>query len=145
MKFIRRDLPTNPKVKLFLADYNIFESDLIDLLILQVDDKKLEFWLIVLMALLTSAPSEELDINEKKKLYTSLRKYKKAMLRRETLNTLTLHIAEYFKTEPENRLKAHNQMIEFIIIFLRNILQIPDDLDDQENLHEHFLVLMIKE
>ena len=76
---------------------------------------------------------------------TALRNYKRAMLRRETLNTLTLHIAEYFKTEPENRLKAHIQMVQFIILLLRNILQIPNDPNENSYLHEHFLILMIKE
>lgn len=50
---IRRDSPNNPKVKLILANYNLFESDLIDLLMLQLEDKKLSFWLLALMATLT--------------------------------------------------------------------------------------------
>lgn len=36
VKFIRKDVPNNPKSKMILADYNIVESDLLELLILQV-------------------------------------------------------------------------------------------------------------
>ena len=35
VKHIKADSPVNPKAKLIMADYNLFESDLIDLLILQ--------------------------------------------------------------------------------------------------------------
>lgn len=36
VKFIRYDSPSNPKARFILADYNIIETDLLELLILQV-------------------------------------------------------------------------------------------------------------
>lgn len=58
IKFIRSDPPANPKTRLILSSFNIVESDLVELLILQVEDKKLSFWLIALLALLTAKVSE---------------------------------------------------------------------------------------
>ena len=52
-------------MKLILSHYNIVESDLIELLLLQVDDKKLSFWLVALLALMTSSPSDELIPDDK--------------------------------------------------------------------------------
>jgi len=60
VKFIRQDVPSNPRSRLILCEYNIVESDLLQLLVLQVEDKKLSFWLVALLALLTSKPSDEL-------------------------------------------------------------------------------------
>jgi hypothetical protein len=48
---------------------------------LQVDDKKLSFWLIALLALMTHKPSEELLEEEKSKLYKALREYKSAFVK----------------------------------------------------------------
>lgn len=61
VKFIRRDSPYNPKTRLILADYNIIESDLLKLLPIQVDDKKLSFWIIALLALMTAKPIDDLN------------------------------------------------------------------------------------
>jgi hypothetical protein len=38
---------------MILTDFNIVESDLLELLVLQVEDKKLSFWIIALLQLLT--------------------------------------------------------------------------------------------
>jgi hypothetical protein len=53
VKFIKQDAPSNPKARMILTDYNIVESDLLELLVLQVEDKKLSFWIIALLHLLT--------------------------------------------------------------------------------------------
>lgn len=81
VKFIRNDVPDNPKVKLILSQYNIVETDLIELLLLQVEDKKLSFWIIALLALITSKPSEELMSEEKEKLDKALREYKRSFVK----------------------------------------------------------------
>lgn len=57
MKYIRKDVPENPKVSLILSDLNIIESDLIKILVLHAEDKKLSFWLLALMSYLTAKPS----------------------------------------------------------------------------------------
>ena len=53
MKFIRRDSVARPLTRLILAGFNIVDSDLLELLVLQYEDKKLSFWVIALLALLT--------------------------------------------------------------------------------------------
>jgi len=58
VKFIRRDSPVRPKSRLIISDYNIVETDLLELLILQYEDKKLSFWIVALLALLTNAPHD---------------------------------------------------------------------------------------
>ena len=42
-----------PLTRLILAGFNIVDSDLLELLVLQYEDKKLSFWIIALLALLT--------------------------------------------------------------------------------------------
>lgn len=109
---------------MILSSYNIVETDLIELLLLQVEDKKLSFWIIALLALITSKPSDELIDDDKQKLGKALREYKRSFVKHECLTILTIHIADYFRTEVKQ--KAHFQMLEFIIMLLRNLLQISD-------------------
>jgi len=82
VKFIRRDSPYNPKTRIILAEYNIIESDLLKLLPLQVDDKKLSFWIIALLALLTAKPIDDLNPDEHKIINDSLRAYKQSFIDR---------------------------------------------------------------
>jgi hypothetical protein len=67
---------------MILADYNIVESDLLKLLPLQVDDKKLSFWIIALLALLTAKPIDDLNPEETATIYKSLRAYKQSFIDR---------------------------------------------------------------
>ena len=55
-----------------------------------------------------------------------------------------VHIADYYKTPEAERLRAHHQMIEFIILLIRNLVQIPNS-SKHPNLHNHFLASFIKE
>jgi hypothetical protein len=55
-----------------------------------------------------------------------------------------VHIADYFKTPKESRQKAHYQMLEYIILLIRNLLQIPDSKADKKALHNHFLTTLIR-
>ena len=125
---MRNDAHDNPKTKMILADYNIVETDLVELLLLQVEDKKLSFWIIALLALITNKPSEELVDDDKYKLNKAARDYKRSFVKHECLTILTMHIADYFKTDKKQ--KAHYQMLEFIILLIRNLLQIPDSPND---------------
>jgi hypothetical protein len=40
---------------------------------------------------------------------------------------LTLHIADYVKLEKQNRYQSHEQMLEFSILLIRNLVKIDDD------------------
>jgi hypothetical protein len=50
-------------------------------LVLQVEDKKLSFWIIALLALLTAKPSDDLTPDEKEKLMNCLREYKNSFVK----------------------------------------------------------------
>jgi hypothetical protein len=67
-----------------------------------MEDKKLSFWLIALMTLLTAAPSEGCSEDERKMLNEANRAYKRAFLRKECLHTLLVHFADYFQTPVKN-------------------------------------------
>ncbi len=144
VKFIRQDSPFNPKTRLILADMNIIESDLLKLLPLQVDDKKLSFWIIALLALMTAKPSDELNPEEQAKLTQSLLAYKQSFIDRQCFQILIVHMADFYRTPEQERTRAHVQMQQFIILLLRNLAQIPND-KKRPNLHNHFLAAIIKE
>jgi hypothetical protein len=124
VKHIRKDIPENPKVCLILAQFNIIESDLIKILLLHAEDKKLSFWLLALMSYLTMHPHDNLSPADHDTLARALREYKKTFMKNEGITYLILHISDYVKTPLENRQKAHFQLMEFIIILIRNLLQI---------------------
>lgn len=145
VKHIRKDLPANPKVKLILSQFNIVESDLIKLLVLHGEDKKLSFWLLALFSYLTNRPSDDLLESEKISLNNALKEYKKTFMRNEGITYLILHISDIVRLSNEERKKAHLKMVEFIITLIRNFLQfrVPDV--QQDELHSHFLVAILKE
>lgn len=58
---------------------------------------------------------------------------------------MILHISDYVKTPAEKRQKAHIQMMEFIVLLLRNLLQYRTSGVGPDELHSHFLVAMLKE
>lgn len=57
---------------------------------------------------------------------------------------MIVHIADYYKTPEQNRLRPHMQMMEFIILLLRNLVQIPLS-EKYPDLHNHLLAAFIKE
>lgn len=74
----------------------------------------------------------------------SLRNYKQSFIDRECFEVLSMHIADFYSTPEDKRLRAHYQMQEFIILLLRNLAQIPNS-EKHPNLHNHFLAALIKE
>ena len=72
VKYLRSDKPNKPFAKIILSDFQIVESDLLQLLILHVQDKKLSFWLIILFTLLTEKPHEDLPKIQFDKINNSL-------------------------------------------------------------------------
>ena len=81
MKNIRRDVPENPKANLILSQFNIVESDLIKILVLHAEDKKLSFWLLALLSYITTKPSDNLLESDKDKLNSALYEYKKSFMK----------------------------------------------------------------
>lgn len=143
VKFIKQDAPSSPKARMILTDFNIVESDLLELLVLQVEDKKLSFWIIALLQLLTEKPNEDLTAEEKEKINENLCEYKNSFVKHECFQILMVHIADFYKTSEEERLRAHYQMMEFIIKLIRNLVQIQNN-EKHPSLHNHFLAGFIK-
>lgn len=75
----------------------MLESDLLEILLTQVEDKKLSFWVIVLISMLTNAPGEMAAQDDKDALNKANREYKKSFLRKEVLHTLIIHLSDVFK------------------------------------------------
>ncbi len=96
-----------------------------------------------MLALITNKPIDDIIEDDRQKLNKAARDYKRSFVKHECLTILTMHIADYFKTETKQ--KAHYQMLEFIILLIRNLLQIPDSSSDGEALHNHFLTTLIRE
>lgn len=55
-----------------------------------------------------------------------------------------VHIADFYKTPEGERLRAHYQLMEFIIVLVRNLVQIPNS-EKFPHLHNHFLAAFVKE
>ena len=83
-----------------MMDFNIIETDLAQLLMLHVDDKKLSFFVLYLMRLLTNPPPEDTDPETKETLNKKMLEYKLAIIKSEVLTTLMIHIADVFKLAP---------------------------------------------
>lgn len=66
-------------------------------------------------------------------------------MKNEGVTYLILHISDYVKTPSEKLQKAHIQMMEFIIILLRNLLQFRSSDVGSDELHSHFLLAILKE
>lgn len=45
----------------------------------------------------------------------------------------------------ERRKNAHSQLVEFILLLMKNLLQIGSGEDEYQYIHDQFLVNMIKE
>lgn len=58
VKYLRRDDPDDPFVKIKLGYWNVMEQDLIKLLIGAPQDKKLAYFLVANMVLLTEFPQD---------------------------------------------------------------------------------------
>lgn len=124
VKYIRGDKPSAPYAKIILNEYNIIESDLIQLLILHVQDQRLSFWLIILLSSLTEKVHEDVPIAQAEKLSESLLAIKEAFIRNECFTIIMLHIADFLKIKSEDRFPVHMQMVEFSILLIRNLLQV---------------------
>jgi hypothetical protein len=110
---------------------------------LQVQDKKLSFWIIVLLVLLTNPLDPDVPEDQKTTLETSLEQYKLSFVKSECLTILVIHIADFFKIEREKRFEAHYQMLEYCLSLIRNLLTIKD-LDKEETVHHRLLLTMVR-
>lgn len=88
----------------------------------QPQDKKLSYYLLVLLVHLTEYPSDSCP--ESQAIVDALRQYKYNFLKKDVMTTLMNHLVECI--EKEQKSKPQEQMIELIIVLLRNILQVPD-------------------
>jgi hypothetical protein len=112
-------------VRLELGRLNILQSDLLELLITQPQDKVLSYYIILLLVHLTELP----DTSNKNylEILTILRSYKQSFLRKDVMRTLMEHVASCLGVTTEGvtlsaSSKAHASMVEVIVVLIRNIL-----------------------
>jgi len=144
----KKDSPELMPVRVQLGKWNILQSDLIELLLTHPQDKILSYYLIILMVQLTEFPLAESP--HFTQVVEFLRVYKESFLRKDAIKTLMAHLADCL--EARERGRTHEQMIELIVVLLRNLLQVPDRPESggtanelEKNLHFHTLVNFIRE
>ncbi|EAR94710.2 Yip1 domain protein (macronuclear) [Tetrahymena thermophila SB210] len=163
IRLCRKDDSDEPLARKKLAVWKTFENDLIQLLLTQYQDKKLAFYLILLMVNLTEQPTKTCVI--KNELRDALYEYKLSFLKPQVIGTLMQHLGDCIENHQmmllrkqttrekgKNETKAHEQMIELIVILIKNILAIRDspynDSNHNEiyrNMHFHLLCQMKRE
>lgn len=141
-KLLKNERPEWPTAKLYLCRYNIIQSDLLELLLSQVLDRKISFWVMVLLSLMTSPPSDNLTLEDTETIKKANIEYKKSLLRREVWNTLLIHMTQIF--ESKHQIDANEQAFEAVFTLLRNCLVI-ENTEHDNFLHESFLLNLLRE
>ena len=135
IRIVKKDDPDHPFARIELSKWNILVSDLIPLILTQPQDKKLSFYVIVLLVQITEFPSQvcyKADF-----LINCLQNFKLAFLQDNVVKTLMIHLADCISIELQNRTKIHENMIELIITLLRNLIKIPDLDSSRSSINEY--------
>ena len=135
IRILKKDEPDHPFARLELSKWNILVSDLIPLILTQPQDKKLSFYVIVLLVQITDFPSA--SCYKADFLLSCLQNFKLAFLQDNVIKTLMIHLADCISIEAQNRTKIHENMIELIITLIRNLVKITD-LEDARNSANEF-------
>ena len=105
-RFLKRENPERPVVRLELAAWNFLEQQLLPLLVTQKQDKKLSFLTTLLLVDLTQFPNPALP--NPTPYMDFLRRYKEAFLAPNIVNTLMLHLADILQQEEKARVDKQN-------------------------------------
>jgi len=125
IRFCKRDDDESPVTRIELGKWEVLQKDLIQLLISQVQDKKLTFYLLMLFTQLTEFPKK--SCTRKTELIGYLQNYKYAFCTNSNaIQTINMHLSEFYEVEQDERPKIYDQMIEMIIIIYKNLLRVPD-------------------
>ena len=121
-KELQSDGLTVPFIRKTLGDWHFFEKDLIPIMVVHKQDKKLAFQGLKIMALMTQMPVQECRI--KSKIMPCLREYKDAFIRHNVSGVLMEHLSDCLQME--ERTDLHNNMMELIIVLFKQLLSISD-------------------
>ena len=135
IRILKKDDPDHPFARIELSKWNILVSDLIPLILTQPQDKKLSFYVIVLLVQITEFPSAGCYKGDF--LVSCLQNFKLAFLQDNVVKTLMIHLADCISIEAQNRTKIHENMIELIITLLRNLVKIPDLENSRTSINEY--------
>ena len=126
IRFCKRDDDDFPVTRIELGKWEVLQKDLIQLLISQVQDKKLTFYLLMLFTQLTEFPKK--SCTRRNELIGYLQSYKFAFgTNSNAIHTINIHLSDFFQVEEDERPKIYDQMIEMIVIIYKNLLKVPDN------------------
>lgn len=134
IRILKKDDPDNPFARIELSKWNILVSDLIPLILTQPQDKKLSFYVIVLLVQITEFPTT--SCRKADFLVSCLQNFKLAFLQDNVIKTLMIHLADCISIEARDRSKIHENMIELIVTLIRNLVRIPDLEDSKTSINE---------
>jgi len=126
-KYMKFDRQKEPFVKETLGKWAFLSKYLLPLLIFHHQDKKLSFLCLMLCVQLTELPHKDCDSRIKIELFRQLHISKSHFLAPKVIETLIMHANEIL--QKEERSQKHDQMIELIIVLLKQLLQIPEHED----------------
>lgn len=149
-RFCRRD--DMLIARLSLAKWMVLQNDLIYLLLGYPQDKVLTYYVVILLESLTNPVVFEqcTRVQQGDLLLRAMQDYKFCFLRPLVFATIINHLAECV----EGQSKVHQQMIELVVLLIRNLLQVPDAEINQSsnssnsvrcNLQRALLEVMIEE
>jgi len=126
IRFCKRDDDEFPITRLELGKWEVLQKDLLQLLVSQVQDKKLTFYLLMLFTQLTEFPKK--GCTRRNELIGYLQNYKFALgTNSNAIHTINTHLSDFFQVDEDERPKIYDQMIEMIIIIYKNLLRVPDN------------------
>ncbi|XP_043250203.1 protein timeless homolog, partial [Colletes gigas] len=139
IRYLRRDDDSHT-VRQFLYQSKVLETDLIKIFIEHTD--KLELWDVLLRLIinLTSpiffiynerVPIDKLERTTYQKLISYTQAYKIAFTDERVWTTLSNRLSKILKLDNIERGEEDNMVIERILVFIRNILQIPPDENEK--------------
>ncbi|XP_076654997.1 circadian regulator timeout isoform X2 [Halictus rubicundus] len=139
IKYLRRD-DDNHVVRQFLGQTMLLQTDLMKIFIDHSD--KTELWDVLLRLIINLTSPVFLIYNEKiptdkmersiyQKLVFYTQKYKAALTDDRIWTTLSERMSRILKVDSAERTEEKEMMIERILIFIRNVLQIPPDLNER--------------
>ncbi|KAK9294394.1 hypothetical protein QLX08_010973 [Tetragonisca angustula] len=152
IKYLRRDSESHV-VRQFLGQTKVLQTDLIKIFIEHYD--KLELWDVLLRLIINitspvlllfneQVPTEKMQRTIYLKLISYTQSYKVALIDGRIWTILSNRLSEILKLDNIERGEEKEMIVERILIFIRNVLQIPPDenekrVDNDATVHDEVL------
>ncbi|XP_043529522.1 protein timeless homolog isoform X2 [Frieseomelitta varia] len=152
IKYLRRDSESHV-VRQFLGQTKVLQTDLIKIFIEHYD--KLELWDVLLRLIINitspvlllfneQVPTEKMQHTIYLKLISYTQSYKVALIDGRIWTILSNRLSEILKLDNIERGEEKEMIVERILIFIRNVLQIPPDenekrVDNDATVHDEVL------